>query len=339
MKFDWQHVPIAFSILLLAIGPALADEVNLKNGDRLTGKFISMQEGKLIFDTPYAGKLTIQWSEIVNLTTDTPVNVMLPDGSLLKGISTPAEKGKMQLQTEKIEEAVYLDLADVKSIYVKAPPAVRFNVRVNIGINVSKGNTNTETYHFDGEAVARSKKNRYTVGGAFNLEYADNAETADNFLGYMKYDHFLTKKWYFNTNASFERDKFKDLNLRTTIGLGLGYQIFETELTNLSAEAGLAYINEDFDEADDDSYPAGRWAINFDWYLLDQFVQFFHNQSGFASLEDSNDIFLRTRTGFRFPFYRGFNLTVQYDFDWDKSVPPDRDEVDQRYILSLGYQY
>jgi putative salt-induced outer membrane protein YdiY len=63
----------------------------------------------------------------------------------------------------------------------------------------------------------------------------------------MKYDHFLTKKLYLNTSASFEKDRFKDLNLRTTIGLSLGYQFFETKLTSLSTEAGLAYINEDFD--------------------------------------------------------------------------------------------
>jgi hypothetical protein len=101
----------------------------------------------------------------------------------------------------------------------------------------------------------------------------------------------------------------------------------------------LAYINEDFNEASDDNYPGGRWAINFDRYLLKKFVQVFHNQAGFVSLEDSSDIFVRTRTGLRFPFYKGFNLTAQYDYNWDKSVPADQDEVDQRYILSLGYQY
>ena len=339
MSFDWRHITIVFSILLIAIEPVFADDVYLKNGDHLTGEFISMQEGNLIFSTSYAGKLTLQWPEIVNLTTDTPVHVVLPDGNLLKGISLPADKGEMQLKTEKIEKPIFLDLADVKAIYIKPAPAVKFNVRVNAGVNISKGNTESETYHFDGEAVARTKKNRYTAGGVFNTEYADKDKTADNSLGYMKYDHFLTKKLYLNTSASFEKDRFKDLNLRTTIGLSLGYQFFETAFTNLSVEAGLAYINEDFDETRDDSYPGGRWAINFDRYLFKKFVQVFHNQSGFVSLEDSSDIFVRTRTGLRFPFYKGFNLTAQYDYNWDKSVPPDQDEVDQRYILSLGYQY
>jgi hypothetical protein len=55
MRFDWGHITIVFSILLFAIEPGFADEVYLKNGDRLTGEFKSMQEGKLIFTTFYAG--------------------------------------------------------------------------------------------------------------------------------------------------------------------------------------------------------------------------------------------------------------------------------------------
>jgi putative salt-induced outer membrane protein YdiY len=227
MLFDWKQVAFVFSILLYTIEPGGADEVSLKNGDRLTGEFISMQEGKVIFTTSYSGKLTLEWSEIVNLTTNSPVHVILPDGSILKGISVPADEGEMQLKTEKIEKPIFLDLADVKAIYVKPAPPVKFTVRVNLGINVSKGNTDSETYHFDGEAVARTKKNRYTVGGVFNSEYTDKDKTVDNSLGYMKYDHFLTKKLYLNTNASFKKHRFKDLNLRTTIGLSLGYQFLK----------------------------------------------------------------------------------------------------------------
>lgn len=245
----------------------------------------------------------------------------------------------MKLETEHIQETVSIEMTDVKSIYVKPAPAVKLDIRANVGINIAKGNTDTEMYHFDGEAVARTEKNRYTAGGQFNREYADGDQIANNYLGYMKYDHFLTQKWYFNTTASFERDTFKDLNLRTTIGAGVGYQFYETELTNLSTEAGLAYVNEDFDEAEDNDYPAGRWALNFDRHLFDKVIQFFHNHSGYVSLEDTSDMFVRTRTGLRFPLYKGFNLTAQYEFDWDNSVPAGQDEIDQRYILSLGYLY
>jgi len=34
---------------------AVADEVYLKNGDHITGQVISMEEGKLIFESPLEG--------------------------------------------------------------------------------------------------------------------------------------------------------------------------------------------------------------------------------------------------------------------------------------------
>jgi len=108
-------------------------------------------------------------------------------------------------------------------------------------------------------------------------------------------------------------------------------------LTNLSTELGLAYVNEDFDEAEDNDYPAGRWALKFERYLFDKFLQLFHFHSAFMNITDTRDTFVRTRTGLRFPFYKGLNLTAQYEFDWDNSVPAGQDEIDQRYILSLGY--
>jgi putative salt-induced outer membrane protein YdiY len=316
---------------------ANADEVRLKNGDRLSGRVLSMQAGKLALKTSYAGEINIHWAEIINITTDESIHVVLIDGSSVKGISVSSVENKIKLESEHIQETVSIEMVNVKSIYVKPAPAVKLDIRANLGINVAKGNTNTEMYHFDGEAVARSSKNRYTVGGQFNREYADGDQTADNFLGYMKYDHFLKQKWYLNTTASVEKDTFKDLNLRTTISAGAGYQFYETELTKLSTEVGLAYVNEDFDEAEDNDYPAGRWALNFDRYLFDKVMQFFHNHSGYVSLEDTSDMFVQTRTGLRFPFYKGLNLTAQYDLDWDNNVPADQDELDQRYILSLGY--
>ena len=137
----------------------------------------------------------------------------------------------------------------------------------------------------------------------------------------------------------FEKDEFKDLNLRSSIGAGVGYQFFETPLTNLSLEAGLAYVNEDFEEGVDDDYPAGRWSLDFDRYLVDKIIQFFHFHEGFIGLEDTDDFFIRTRTGLRVPVYKNIKATVQYNFDYDKSPTPGREKEDEMFIFTLGYYW
>ncbi len=66
----------------------------------------------------------------------------------------------------------------------------------------------------------------------------------------------------------FEKNDFKDLSLRSTIGTGAGYQFYESELTNLFLEAGLGYVNNDYITAVDSDTIAGRWAVSFDRYLF-----------------------------------------------------------------------
>lgn len=316
----------------------MADEVRLKNGDLITGHVVRMEDEKLILETSYAGKITIKWTEVSNLRTEEPIKVVLSDETSHQGIIELAEQGKMKLKMVDTEETVSFNLAAVKSINPKPPePAFKLRGHVNVGVNLSEGNTETENYHFDGEVIARTKKNRYTIGGEYDLKKNDDKRTEDNALGYVKYDRFLTKKWYFNSTGSLEFDKFRDIDLRTTVGAGIGYQFYETPLTNLSTEAGLAYVITDYDDAKDEEYPAGRWAINYDRFFFNKFVQFFHFDEGFISLEDSEDIFIRTRTGLRFLLHKNFNATVQYNWDWDNTPAPGDDRVDERVIFTLGY--
>ncbi|MFH1293721.1 MAG: DUF481 domain-containing protein [Pseudomonadota bacterium] len=331
-------------LILSATGMATtyADEIHLKNGDRMTGRVITMEDDKLVIKTSYAGEITVKWSEISTLKTDDAIQVILSDETSLKGATKPAENGKMKMKMGKIVETVSFDLAAVRSINPKPKalePAVKIKGHINAGLTTAKGNSDMATHHLDGEFVARTKKNRYTIGAEFNRSEDKGDKTANNALGSVKYDHFLSKKWFLYSNASFEKDEFKDLNLRTALGVGAGYQFLETESTNLSLETGLAYVNTDYDQGTDSSYPAGRWSVNFDRYFFDKIVQFFHFHEGFVGFEDTNDIFIRSRTGLRLPIYKKFNVTAQYNLDWDKSPKPGREKTDEIYLLTLGYQW
>ncbi len=150
----------------------------------------------------------------------------------------------------------------------------------------------------------------------------------------------MNEKWYLYVSTLFEHDEFKDLNLRSTLGAGAGYQIFETPLLNLSVSAGLAMVNDNFDVAEDNDFPAGQWGINYDQYFFEKFVQLFHVNNGYISLEDANDWFLKTRTGLRFPLYKGLTATLQYNFDWDNQLSATaKTEEDTKFLFLLGYQF
>jgi putative salt-induced outer membrane protein YdiY len=338
-----QNIALLFIIVMVSLlitENSLADEVRLKNGDKLTGQIVRMQEGKLILKTAYAGEITIIWQELTGFQTDGSVKIVLIDETTLEGTTEVVEDGKMKLSTDKLETPSSFSLADVKAVNPEPVKTVRIKTRLNASITSERGNTKSDNYYFDGEFVARTKKNRYTIGGELSKEKADDITTSQNWLAYGNYSHFLNEKWFLYVNTLFEHDEFKDLNLRSTLGAGAGYQFFETPLLNLSISAGLSMVDENFDLDEDNDYSAGQWEVKYDQYFFEKFVQLFHVNTGFISLEDSNDWFLKTRTGLRFPLYKGLTATFQYNFDWDNQPSASAEtEEDTKLIFLIGYEF
>jgi putative salt-induced outer membrane protein YdiY len=338
-----KNIALLFIIVMVSVlitKNSLADEVRLKNGDKLTGQIVRMQEGKLTLKTTYAGEITIIWQEVAGIQTDGSVKIVLTDETTLEGTTEAVEDGKMKLATDKLETSSSFSLVDVKAVNPEPVKPVRINTRANASVTSERGNTKSDNYYFDGEFVARTKKNRYKIGGELTNEKADGITTSQNWLSYGNYSHFFNENWYLYADTLFEHDEFKDLNLRATLGAGAGYQFFETPLLNLSISAGLAMVDENFDVAEDNDYSAGQWTVNYDQYFFEKFVQLFHVNTGFISLEDANDWFLKTRTGLRFPLYKGLTATLQYNFDWDNQPSAAAEtEEDTKFIFLLGYEF
>ncbi len=315
---------------------ARADEVQLKNGDRISGTIVRMENKVLMIRTSYAGDLSIRWEAVAAIATDSSVQVGLSDDTSARGAVFPAEEGKLSLKAEKVEEPLTFNIDDVEII--NPPPDYRWTFRLNAGVDIEKGNTDSEDYHLDTQLFVRTERSRYTVWAELDKEYTSNILSKDSALSVLKYDHFLTKKWYGWLATLFETDEFKDLNLRTVVGAGPGYQFFESPLRNLGVEIGPVYVNEDFDEGKDQGYGALSWRLDYDQYFWGNRVQFFHWQYGLWSVDNSEDVAIYTRTGLRIPIVKGLSATLQYNWDLDNVVPPGEEEIDERFLFTLGWE-
>lgn len=318
--------------------PVVADEVYLANGDRISGTLVKKAGDTLTVMTDYAGEIGIAWDKVVSVSTEALVVLQLDDATLIKGTLARSGDGAVSIEGNELVQASRVPTARIALINPPAPQnGVKLSGRANAGVYIAKGNTDKEAYHADIEAVARTKQNRFTAGAIYNQALDNDVESENNATAYLKYDHFFTDKWYSYANTVLFKDDFADLNLRTTLGLGAGYQFIESELTNLSLEGGLSYVNEDFELAPDESYPAARWSLNYDHFLYPNRLQFFHFHEGLLGLEDTNDIIIITRTGLRAMLIDGFTATAEVDLDWDNTPSPGNDRVDTRYLFNLGY--
>ena len=210
---------------------------------------------------------------------------------------------------------------------------------INVALKSQHGNTNQDEFDLDGVITFRRKNDRLKFRGEYENDKTNNSKTALNWLFLGKYDYFFKNKTYFGGTALFEHDKFADLDLRETYGLHLGHQYFESKAINLSVEAGLAQVYEDFVDADDNDFLAATWAMKYNQYFFNEFVQFYHRHSGRLNIEDTDKYILKSWTGLRFPLDYGFSLSGEVQADYDSQPSSGADKTDTTYLLKVGYDF
>jgi small nuclear ribonucleoprotein (snRNP)-like protein len=85
---------IGIALLLCGIlfsGELRADEVTLKNGDRLTGTIIKSDAKVLLIKSDFAGAVSIQWDAITSILSTQPIYLGLKDGQTIAGTVTTTD--------------------------------------------------------------------------------------------------------------------------------------------------------------------------------------------------------------------------------------------------------
>ncbi|HEY1423326.1 MAG TPA: hypothetical protein VGF20_07735, partial [Candidatus Acidoferrum sp.] len=102
-----------FSLFSLA---AHADQVTLKNGDRLSGAIVKTDDGAktLLMKTELAGDVTIPWDAVTGIISTQPLHLTLSDGRVIVGIVSTND-GKLEVATPN-SGTVVAEHADVKVI-------------------------------------------------------------------------------------------------------------------------------------------------------------------------------------------------------------------------------
>lgn len=86
--------------VLASLSPSAgwADQVIMKNGDRVTGSVVKQDGKSITIKTDNFGVVTAPWEQVVSIQSDKPVHVVLQDGRTLQGTLATAD-GKVGVTT------------------------------------------------------------------------------------------------------------------------------------------------------------------------------------------------------------------------------------------------
>ena len=78
LLFKRKRLALLPVVAVLAATTLWADQVVLKNGDRVTGSIVKKDGNALTIDSAHFGTITMPWDEVESVIADTPLNVVLP---------------------------------------------------------------------------------------------------------------------------------------------------------------------------------------------------------------------------------------------------------------------
>ncbi|MBZ5654237.1 MAG: DUF481 domain-containing protein [Acidobacteriia bacterium] len=250
---------VVLALLFLTI-PVLADQVTLKNGDRLTGSITRSNGKELVIKTDYAGDVTVKFDAIQALTSAGDLNVSLTGGKNVVGpVTTSGDNVVVATRTAGSVEAPKSSIATLRSPAEQAAyekslhPGFGegWNGGVNVGFALTRGNSETKNLNIAFAATRkgfRDKLSLYTnsVYATNDLPTAFPHTTANAIGGGARYDRDFTPRMFGFVNGDFYHDSLQNLDLRSLFGGGLGLHAIKSDATTLDFLAGANYTHESY---------------------------------------------------------------------------------------------
>jgi putative salt-induced outer membrane protein YdiY len=328
----------------LVVPHLLADQITLKNGDRISGKIVTSDEKSLTLKSEFAGEIKIDRAGIVTITSDAPLNVTGKAGPPSTGrVETVGEELRVGGQPVRLADAMIRDDASQKAWEREQErinhPKLNDFWAGSITFNLASASGNASTTAMGASANATRTAGRNKMGLYFNQVYATQSTaepfgaTANSVRGGFRVDRDLSNKLFVFGFTDFDYNEFLSLDLRSVLGGGLGYHILKNDKGFWDFGAGGSWNREKF--ADGLVRNAGELLFSEESsYNLLSKVTWSQRASFFPNLSETGEYRFNFDTNATVPVLKWMEWNVGYSLRYLSNPPVGK--VSRDTMLTTG---
>ena len=320
---------------------SLADRLHFTDGESLSGAFSGIEDGRVKWKSGILGDLSIELHHVELIESGDHFD-LTTSGRELSNCWMYVQQDRQHLHCDQgVELLSSWKLVVAAGEAITAPlPFLAQKGNLKIAAENSSGNNSITKYNIDAHSEWRYLESRHTIDLRYNEESAENTTTRNMWRTSYQYDQFFTRQWFTTGIAFYEEDEFRELDQRTSVGLGVGYQFLETNYIKLLGKGTLNYVDEQFSTGVTRTAPAFLWNLDFAWKFNDKGVEFFHRHALLQALDNSADVELSTTTGFMYPINGHFSSVIQLEYDYDNlPADDDVDKKDEKWSIGVDYNW
>ena len=260
------HILATLLTLLLCAVPAMAektDVVVLINGNAVTGEVKSLEFGVLKYSTDSMGTVSIDWEDIVSVSSQQNHQVELPDGTRYYGKLIPTGDPHTIRIVTASDEYIFntVDIVRITPIEAKASFVERLDGSFSLGLQTQKS-SGVSTSNLAADVSFRERT--YLLGLRLNSSITDQPSepTSARQSVSFNYQRFRGNRWFTDWFTGWEQNDELGISGRTSVGGALGRYVVQTNKNQFSVSAGVQGARSSF-TGDDESTTEGEGKIEF----------------------------------------------------------------------------
>jgi Protein of unknown function, DUF481 len=331
---------LLIAVCCFAAAPLRADEVVVKNGDKLTGQLTDLAQGKLSLKTNYGGVIAIDLKQVDTFATDREITLVLQDGTRVNGKVSPGANATVLVTTAGSGTKRELKISDLEAS--AGPTRHRYGWSGSVGANIhAKENTKQ---HESLTAVAHGEHKTKVDNVVLDGEY-DYARTRhksgktdideDSWRLEGEYKHRLEGSTHAFVSALAHRDAEARVSRRIHAGGGIGRTLVDQSQLEVRLQLGLAYLGERFTDGTPSTQGVtGLLEYHVEWWLTDT-VSLTHKLRYGPSLNRISDYLLIGDLGLSTNLTQGLSFDVRVGLDYDSTPARTARKETYRYFAGL----
>lgn len=309
---------VVLSFLIPNLSFAQTDTLFYYSGEFTVGEIKSMNKGVVTIETAYSDSdFTVEWDQVIIIRSQQSYLITMSNGGIFNGtINSTATINEIEIITPagsaKLSKLDVVEFKPINDTFWN-----KFSASIDVSLSLTKANNLTQ---FSTRGYSSYTTERWKLDGGFNSVFSSQDSVADTKrtdanLGLRL---FLQKGWSLSIANDFLQNDEQQLELRSTIKLGIGYYMIRTNTTYFGALGGLALNSETYVENINPERKSGEAFVGLELNMYNTGdLSLLTNVTTYPSLTEEG----RVRVDFKFDlkydlpldFYIKGGTTINFD--------------------------
>ena len=336
---------VLITMLLATTRPVAAvaqpdDEITVKD-TTLKGRILGLERNGIRFRTIYGkGTIIISYTDVQKLLAHGEYHIFHGEQQEIEGRIVGVENGwvlvgddpatakqvasatiQKGVSTSEYEEQSWIDKLRTRYPYWRAS--------LDLGLDIEEGAVDKHKIAWGFNIQRRKRPTRLVADWyqAYETEQtsptAPSTVTKNEFSGFLLGEYDLSDHWFLFALPALSRDIPRGITLLSYPGGGVGYRFVETDRALLQVQVGGAYVNQNFEDFPDNTFPSGLLGLE-GRYEFESGIEVGGRMFYYPGIPNPREDWLyRTELYFTVPLFDPIALKLRFTNVNDNNPTPD----------------